>query len=368
MSLTPSEEQDQLRASVRRFLAEKSPTSEVRRVMQTPEGYDPAVWKQLAGELGLLGLAIPEEFGGAGYGPAELAVVCEELGAALFVGPYFSTVALAAQALVASGDHTAQGRWLPQIADGSLTATLAYAGDSGSWGLNSASTLATRSGDGWTLSGTTMFVVDGLSAELILVVARTPDGLGLFAVTGTEPGLSREALDPLDPTRRLARLVFNGVAADQVGRDGAFLSHALDLALVALAAEQIGGAQRCLDMAVEYAKTRVQFGRPIGSFQAIKHKCAEMLLQVESGRSALLYAASIASAADRESAISAALVKAYCSEAFIHAAKENIQIHGGIGFTWEHDAHLYLKRAKSSELLFGGPDEFRARLADLVGI
>lgn len=368
MSLTPSDEQDQLRASVRRFLAEKSPTSEVRRVMQTPEGYDPAVWKQFAGELGLLGLAIPEEFGGAGYGPAELAVVFEELGGALFVGPYFATVALAAQALVASGDHAAQARWLPQIADGSLTATLAYAGESGTWDLDSASTLATRAGESWTLSGMTMFVVDGMSAQLLLVVARTADGIGLFAVEDTSTGISREALEPLDPTRRLARIEFDAVAAVQVGTGGAFLSHALDLALVALAAEQIGGAQRCLDMSVQYAKTRVQFGRPIGSFQAIKHKCAEMLLQVESGRSALLYAASIVSASDRESAISAALVKTYCSEAFVHAAKENIQIHGGIGFTWEHDAHLYLKRAKSSELLFGGPDEFRARLADLVGI
>lgn len=368
MSLTASEEQDQLRASVRRFLAEKSPTAEVRRVMQTSQGYDPAVWAQLAGELGLLGLAIPEEFGGAGYGPAELAVVFEELGAALFVGPYFSTVALAAQALVASGDHAAQARWLPPIANGSLTATLAVAGESGSWALDAAATHATQVGQSWTLRGTTMFVVDGMSAELILVIARTTDGLRLFAVQGISPGISREMLEPLDPTRRLARIVFDGVAADQVGADGAFLSHALDLAIVALAAEQIGGAQRCLDMSVDYAKTRVQFGRPIGSFQAIKHKCAEMLLQIESGRSALLYAASIVSAADRESEISAALVKAYCSEAFVHAAKENIQIHGGIGFTWEHDAHLYLKRAKSSELMFGSPDEFRARLADSVGV
>jgi alkylation response protein AidB-like acyl-CoA dehydrogenase len=293
------------------------------------------------------------------------------MGRTLLVSPYFSTVALAGQALTSSGDDEAKARWLPEIAGGSLTATLAVGDESGGWDLESIRTVADRSGDGWVLTGTKMFVLDGNTADLVLAVAREESGLGLFAVEGQAAGVSREKLDAVDLTRDLARITFDRAPAIRVGAGGDAgpqLERIRDLVLAALAAEQIGGASRCLDMAVDYAKIRVQFGRPIGSFQAIKHKCADMLLEVESGRSASYYASAAVADGGHDGSVAAALAKAYCSEAYTHAAKENIQIHGGIGFTWEHDAHLYLKRAKSDEILFGPPAWHRSRLAELIGI
>ncbi|MFE9924534.1 acyl-CoA dehydrogenase family protein [Streptomyces sp. NPDC005774] len=367
-----TEEQDELRATLRRFLADKSPSAAVRRWMEPAQGHDPAVWRQMAGQLGLQGLGVPEEYGGSGDGLVELCIVLDELGRSLTPSPYFATVALAGRALAVSGDDRAKERWLPAIADGSLTATLALAEVAGSWRPTDVEAVAgKRDGGGWTVSGTKMFVVDGHTADLLLVVARADTGPGLFAVDGTATGVSRRRLDALDPTRRLARIDLDGAPALRVGPEGdasAYLRTVVDLAVVALAAEQVGGAQACLDMAVQYAKVRVQFGRPIGSFQAIKHKCADMLLEVEGARSAAYHAASVAARDPAALSVPAALAAAYCSDAFSHAAEENIQIHGGIGYTWEHDAHLYLKRAKSSEQLFGGPVEHRARLADLVGI
>lgn len=380
MTLTFTEEQEELRASLRRFLTDKSPSEAVRGWMESEEGHDPALWRQMAGQLGLQGLSLPETYGGAGGGPVELGIVLEETGRALLPSPFFATVALAGQALAASDDDAAKSRWLPGVADGSLTATLAVAEESGSWRLEdlaatatatATTTTTTTTGGGWTLSGTKMFVVDGHTADLVLVVARTDAGPGLFAVGSDAAGVNRSRLDALDLTRRLGRIDLDGAPGTRVGPDGdatAFLRKVLDLAVIALAAEQVGGAQACLDAAVSYAKTRVQFGRPVGSFQAIKHKCADMLLQVEAARSAARHAASAAAGHSAELPVAAAAAASYCSEAYTHAAKENVQIHGGIGYTWEHDAHLYLKRAKSSELLFGAPAAHRARLADLVGI
>jgi alkylation response protein AidB-like acyl-CoA dehydrogenase len=372
VTLTFTEEQEELRTSVRRFLADKSPSEAVRHWAESDEGYDPAVWRQMAEQLGLQGLALPEEYGGAGGGPVELGIVLEEMGRALLPSPFFATVALAGQALVASGDETARARWLPGIAAGALTATVAVAEETGSWRIEDVATTAARTADGsWTVSGTKMFVVDGDRADLLLVVARTEAGPGLFAVDGASSGVTRTRLDALDPTRRLGRIDLARAPAVRVGPDGdatAFLRTALDLALVALAAEQVGGAQACLDAAVEYAKVRVQFGRPIGSFQAVKHKCADLLVEVEAARSAARHASAVAAEGSAESPVAAALAGAYCAQACTHAAKENLQIHGGIGYTWEHDAHLYLKRAKSSEELFGAPAAHRARLADLIGI
>ena len=365
--MTFTEEQQQLRTTLRRFLADKAPSAAVRRAMDSDEGYDPRLWRQMADQLGLHGLALPEEYGGFGGGPVELGIVLEELGRVLLPSPYFATVALAGQALAASNDEAAKARWLPAIADGSTTATLALAEECGSWRPED---IETSAGHG-TVSGTKMFVVDGHTADLILVVARTDTGPALFAVDGDAPGVTRTRLETLDPTRRLARVDLEAAPARRVGPDGdasAYLRTVLDLVAVALAAEQVGGAQACLDAAVAYAKVRVQFGRPIGSFQAIKHKCADLLVQVEGARSAAYHAAAVAAEGSSELPVSAALAAACCADAFTHAAKENIQIHGGIGYTWEHDAHLYLKRAKSSEQLFGGPATHRARLADLVGI
>jgi alkylation response protein AidB-like acyl-CoA dehydrogenase len=371
VTFTFTEEHDELRASVRRFLIDKSPSAVVRQWMESEEGHDPALWRQMAGPLGLTGLAVPEKYGGSGGGPVELGIVLEELGRALLPSPYFATVALAGQALVACADDAAMERWLPAIADGSLTATLALAEERGSWRPEDVTTTASRDGRGWTLSGTKMFVVDGYTADLLLVVARTDQGPGLFGVPGQAPGVTRTRLDVLDPTRRLARIDLDGADAQRIdpgGDDSAYLSTVLALVVVGLAAEQVGGARACLDAAVEYAKIRVQFGRPIGSFQAIKHKCADLLVEVEAARSAAYHAAAEAAEGSPGLPVAATLAAAYCSAAYTHAAKENLQIHGGIGYTWEHDAHLYLKRAKSSEQLFGSPAMHRSRLAGLVGI
>ncbi|MGO9158803.1 acyl-CoA dehydrogenase family protein [Mycobacterium sp.] len=381
MGITLTDAQEELRDLVRGFLAEKAPREAVRRWMDSDTGYDPELWRQMATQLGLHGLALPERYGGAGYGLTELVVVFEEMGRSLLAAPFFSTIGLAAQTLLASGDDEACRRYLPGIAQGELTATLAICDENGSWNLPDITTSAKRFDGVWRLSGTKMFVIDGQTAEVILVIARADDGLGLFAVDGDTPGLTTTRLDALDPTRRLARVDLQDCRGQRIGPRGdatSFLRKAIDVANVALAAEQVGGAQACLDAAVEYAKFRVQFNRPIGSFQAIKHKCADVLLDIESAKAAVLYAASLTTdaadnasddaSAEEEFAICASLVSACCSAAYTHAAKENIQIHGGIGFTWEHDAHLYLKRAKTSELLFGAPSVHRARIAELVGI
>ncbi|MFJ3804496.1 acyl-CoA dehydrogenase family protein [Streptomyces sp. NPDC090088] len=384
MTAAFTEEHEQLRATLRRFLADKAPSEAVRRSMESADGHDPLLWRRMAGELGLLGLALPEEYGGFGGGPVELGLVLEELGRALLPSPYFATVALAGQALAVSGDETARARWLPAVADGSLTGTLALAEESGSWHVEDVRAEAVPDSDsdgaGHRVTGTKMFVVDGHSADLVLVVARAAGGPRLFAVEGTAPGVTRTRLETLDPTRRLARIDLDGAPALPVGPAGpaatAYLRRVTDLALVALAAEQAGGAQACLDAAVAYAKVRVQFGRPIGSFQAVKHKCADTLVKVEAARSAVYHALSVAAADPPRSgeqsgsplSTAAAVAAVCCADAHTHAAKENIQIHGGIGYTWEHDAHLHLKRAKSSEQLLGSPAAHRRRLAGLVGI
>jgi alkylation response protein AidB-like acyl-CoA dehydrogenase len=371
MMLGTTAEQEELRASVRRFLAARAPLIRVRELMETEDGTDRGVWEQAGIQLGLQGLAIPEAYGGVGFSFAEQAIVLEEFGAALYGGPYLASAVLAATALLASQDEGARRDLLPGIAAGEVIATLAFTEDDGSWEPASIRLSATKKGAEWTLDGHKSFVLDGHSAGLLLVVASTTAGLSLFAVDGTVTGLTRTALPALDQTRKLARLEFSDVAGRLIGSPGdaaAVLDRTLDVAAIALAAEQLGGAQRVLDMAVEYAKVRHQFGRPIGSFQAIKHRCADLLLEVESLRSAVSYAAAAVAERSAEVPVIASLVKAYASETFFHVAAENIQIHGGIGFTWEHDAHLYFKRAKSSELFLGNGDYHRARLATRLGL
>jgi len=366
-----SEEQEELRKMVRRFLEEKSPETEVRRLMATPEGYDPAVWQQMASELALQGLGIPEQFGGQGFGPVELYVVFEEMGAALFCSPYFSTVALASNAVLLVGNDQDKSAYLPGIASGETIATVALTDDTGDWDLTRTSMTAAASGDGFVVNGVANYVTDGNLASLILVPATTAKGLSLFAVSGDAKGLIRTSLATMDQTRKQSRLEFTNVTGALVGTQGEALgglSTMLQVAESALAAEQVGGAQRVLSNAVEYAKNRVQFGRPIGSFQAIKHKCADMLLDVESAKSAAYYAAWASQELNDELPIAASLAKSFCSEAYFHCAAENIQIHGGIGFTWEHHAHLYFKRAKSSELFLGDPAYHRELLAQRLDI
>jgi len=370
IGLAFTDEQEELRRTVRRFLDESCPVGEVRRLMDTERGHDPEVWRRL-GELGLQGIHVPEAMGGAGMGQVELSIVLEELGRSLACLPYFSTVGLAVNTLLASGDEAAQRDLLPRLASGEATATLAVLEPSGSWDLDAVATTARREGDGWALDGVKAFVVDGHTADVVLVAARAPGGLTVFAVDGGASGMERVPVPELDQTRKLATLELSSTPARMIGEEGgagAWLPRALDLAAVALAAEQVGGAQRCLDMTVEYAKTRQQFGRAIGAFQAIKHRCADMLLRVESARAAAYYAAWAAAEDAEELPAVASLARAYCSEAYSWVAGETIQVHGGIGFTWEHDAHLYFKRAKASELLLGDPARHRELLLQRIGI
>jgi alkylation response protein AidB-like acyl-CoA dehydrogenase len=365
-----TEEQDELRKMVRGLLADVSSEERVRELMDTEAGYDPKVWRQLA-ELGLTGLAIPEEHGGAGMSAIEVGVVAEEAGAALLCAPYLSTVGFATPALLLSGDETANADYLPGIASGETIATLAYTESAGSPDPAAGSTTATADGDGWRITGQKTYVLDGHVASLILVAANTDAGLSLFAVSGDADGLTCTALNTLDQTRKQAQLDFANAPARLIGVDGAagaVLERALELAAITLAAEQVGGAQRALDQAVEYAKVRHQFGRPIGSFQAIKHTCADMLLEVESARSAAYYGLWASAELAEDLPVVANLTKAYCSEAFSHVTAKNIQVHGGIGFTWEHPAHLYFKRARSAHELLGSPAHHREQLATRIGI
>jgi len=371
MNFAFDDEQIQLRAMVREVLSEKSPEAEVRRLMATEEGFDPDLWAQLSGGLGLTGLAIPEEYGGAGYGFIEVGIVLEEAGRALLCAPYFSTVVLATSALLSSDDDTAKQDYLPAIAAGELRATLAVTEESGQWGSDACDTTAARDSDGWRLTGVKSYVLDGATADLLIVSARTGEGVSLFAVSADADGLSRTGLDTLDATRKQARVELTNTPARLIGLSGRgaeVLDHVMDVAAVGLAAEQVGGAERVLEMAVEYAKIREQFGRPIGSFQAIKHKCADMLLDVESARAGAYYGLwAVATDSDELPAV-ASLAKVYCSEAYDRCAAANIEIHGGIGFTWEHPAHLYFKRAKSSELVFGDPAYHREQYVTRVGM
>jgi alkylation response protein AidB-like acyl-CoA dehydrogenase len=258
MNFAFSEEQDELRRSVRRFLEDRSPMTEVRRLMETAEGYDPAVWDQIANQLGLPSLIVPEAYGGAGFTFVELAVVLEETGAALLGGPLFPTVALATTALLASDDEAAKGDLLPGIASGETIATVALTEDSGRWDLDGIALAATSSGDGWTLDGHKMFVLDGHVANLVLVAARTAAGVSLFAVEGDAPGLTRTSLATMDQTRKQARVELAGASAQLVGcagQAGPGITKTLQLAAVALAAEQVGGTQRCLDSTASTARS-----------------------------------------------------------------------------------------------------------------
>ena len=370
---TTTAELAELRTAVRDFLSAKSGEEQVRQVMESERGYDEAVWAQMAEQLGLQALALPAEHGGDGYGFVELAVVLEEMGRALLPSPFLSTIVLAGSALVAAGDAGAQAAHLPGIATGKTTATLAVAEADGAWDTASLATTAIRGDKGWTLRGEKCFVLDGATADLILVVARTDEGPTLFSVGGDAPGLTRTPLRTLDATRRLARLDLADVPAVAVGEPGAaaaVVDRVLDLAMTALAAEQVGGARACLEASASYARERVQFGRPIGSFQAVKHKCADMLVRLQLADAAAREAADAVAGVDGapDPGMAAAVAHVVCSEAYMFVAAENIQVHGGIGFTWEHPAHLYYRRAKSSQLLFGGPAVYYERLLSRMGV
>ncbi|MBK3572490.1 acyl-CoA/acyl-ACP dehydrogenase [Streptomyces sp. MBT65] len=371
MDFAFSDEQEQLRRTVRAFLADTSPETETRRLMETPEGFDRALWRRMGTELGLQGLAVPEEYGGAGCGPVEVGVVMEELGRALLCAPFLSSAVLVTTALLRCDDVDARKRLLPGLASGESVGALALTEDSARWDATGVQ-LNARASDGcWLLTGHKTFVLDGAAADVVLTVARADDGIGVFCVDGDAPGLTRAPLPTMDPTRRQARLDYDDVPATRLRTHGDgwdLVSQVLDRGAVALAAEQVGVASRALDMAVEYAKVRHQFGRPIGSFQAVKHLLADVLLDVESARAAAHYALLAAADEDPDLSAVASLAKAFCSDACLSATEQNIQVHGGIGFTWEHPAHLCLKRAKTSQLLFGDPAYHRELLAGRIGL
>jgi alkylation response protein AidB-like acyl-CoA dehydrogenase len=365
-----TEQQEELRAQARAFLAEHSSSEAVRRAMASEAGFEPELWKRIGGELGWTGVAIPEAFGGAGLGMVELVALLEPMGEALLAAPFFASACLAAPALLAAPESAAAREWLPAIAEGRAIATLTAARSPHdlTW---------RRAGADYVLAGRDGFVLDGASADVVVVAARSARAngpLALFALPSGAGGVERRALATMDPTRRFAALTLHDArvpASALLGAEDAgetLLSRALDLAAIALAAEQTGGAQRCLDLAVAYAKERVQFGRPIGSFQAIKHKCADLMVQVETARSAAYLAGCAAAEAHDDLPRTASLAKAWCSEAYFRCAADALQIHGGVGFTWEYDVHLHLKRARSMEAWLGTPAWHRERVARAIGL
>lgn len=353
-----SEEQDLLRQSVADFLNNECPMTYVRQMMEDERGYADEVWTKMA-ELGWMGLIFPEEFGGLGLSLVDMVVVLEEMGRVVLPGPFFSTVALGGLAILEAGSQQQKKNLLPGIAAGETKATLAFLEENARWDENGIHLVATQTGSGYQLNGIKLFVPDAHVADTIVCAARTSEGVTLFVVDRHQAGVSTTLLKTMDETRKLCEVKFDNVqlGADAVlgtpGQAWPALSRVLDQSKVALCAEMVGGAQQVLDMSVEYAKVREQFGRPIGSFQAIQHKCADMLVQVESAKSATYYAAWAAAQDRAQAPLAAAMAKAYCSDAYRKVSADGIQVHGGIGFTWEHDMHIYFKRAKGSEVTFG---------------
>lgn len=362
-------ELDDLRVALRACLVSTGEPP-LARAAAGPATIDRTMWRRLASELGLPAVGLPELYGG-GFGLPALRVVMEELGRELAPVPFLSTVVLASTALTASANEAACERYLPPIADGELIAAVAIAEKDGRWTVRDGATQARQSSGQWRLTGQKAFVIDGAEADVILVFAQTADGPSLFAVDANAPGLHRAPMESLDLTRAFAHLTFEDTSATLIGRVGtadSVLEPMGDVARLALAAENIGGAQRCLELSVDYAKTRHQFGRPIGSFQAIKHLCADMLVAVEGARAATAEAA--ATAKDRPHTLPVAAAVAYVESArtYFAVADATIHVHGGIGFTWEHPAHLYYRRAKSNQLLFGGPAVDYENVLTLLGV
>jgi len=369
MRLVLDQEQEDLRALVREFLADQAPMTKVREVVDGKSGYDRELWRRMARDLGLTGLVIPEAYGGSGAGHVERSIVAEELGRALVPTPFLSSAVLMVDALLALDDVQAREELLPAVTVGDVVGTVAVSESCPSW-HGETTTSARPDGDRWVLNGEKNLVIDGDIADVVLVYAITALGPGFFLVRGDADGLTRDPLVTLDATRPLARLSFSDTPARKLdSRDAAAAkSRIADLAAVALAAEQAGGLGRAMELAVDYAKVRVQFGRLIGSYQAVKHGCVDSYVDCELCTSVVRYAAWVADHRVDELPEAASLARAVVSPAYFGVAARTILLHGGIGYTWEYDAHLYYKRAKTSELLFGDPHEQRALLADRLGI
>ena len=365
MATIAVEDRTALTDSLRRLLADASGEADVRRVMETPEGYDPALWRQLA-EMGVVGLVVEEEYGGVGAGAVELEAVMEEAGAALLCAPLISSGVLAAGLLQALGDVDAKSRLLPGIADGSKIVTAAVTGPKAGW---TADTVAVTASGG-ELNGVASFVTDAQIADVLLAAAWDAGKLAIFEVEPGVKGLSIKPLPTFDHTLRLAELTFAGTPARKLAATGdawAAVEKALDLARVALAGEEAGGAKRAMELTVDYAKTRVQFGRLIGSFQAVKHMAADILLEAESAISAARHAARALADGAPDAASAISLASFACADAFSVVTAQAIQMHGGIAFTWAHPAHLYLRRARADAQLFGTPAAYRERFLTQLG-
>jgi len=372
MNFSFSEDQILLRNSVRSALDEHCKPAHVRAMMDDPRGYSEAVWGEMA-KLGWLGLPFPEPQGGAGLGLVELALVLEELGRAAYPGPYFASVALGGLGLLLGGSAAQKEKWLPAISSGKARATAALLEEALDWDPASTTATAAKAGDGWTLSGLKRFVPWAHVADLVLVPARTPEGLSLFLVDPKAPGVTIRPMVGIDLASRWSEMRLDGVVVKTdalvgaPGAAGALLDSLLRRAAVMASAEMLGAAWRCLDMSVDYAKVREQFGQPIGSFQAIRHRCAEMLLEVENAHSAVYYAAWALNAGAEDAAVAASICKSYVSDAARKVCGDAIQVHGGIGFTWEYDLHLYFKRAKALEPLYGDAEFHRELIVRHLG-
>jgi alkylation response protein AidB-like acyl-CoA dehydrogenase len=373
-----NEEQELLRSTARKFFDNECRSDVVRKLMETPEGVTPALWSKLA-EQGWLGLIYPEAYDGMGLGLVDLVVLMEEMGRAVVPGPYLSTVLLGGLAILEAGNEAQKKEWLPKIGAGDARVTLAWMEPSATLGAAGVTLPAVEKGGAFTLSGTKLFVPDAHTADAIVVAARTTSvtaeaGVSLFVVAKDTRGLEVKLLPTMDQTRKLCEVTLTDVtlpAAAQLGASGmgwAPLSRVLDRATVALCAEMCGGAQKVLDMTVEYAKIRHAFGRPIGSYQGVKHRAADMLVDVENSKSITYYAAWALDEGVAEGPLAVSMAKAYVSDAYRRVAAAGIQLHGGIGFTWEHDLHLYFKRAKGSEFTFGDATHHRERVAQLVNL
>lgn len=369
-----TEEQVMLRDVARQFLGDKSTVEHARRMFEDPIGYDKGLYRQMA-EVGLLGLPFPESYGGAGLGMVEQAIVLEELGRVAYPGPYTASVVLAGSAIMASGDERAMARYLPGVATGELTATLAFLEDDINWGPGAVDLRAAQDGDGYILNGTKRFVPFAHAVDTIVVVARTGDGegdLSLVAVPRETAGLTIQKNETLDPNSKISTLTFANVRVPGDSLVGALngaapaVESTLQRAALAAAAEMLGSSRKSLEMSVDYAKVREQFGQPIGSFQAIKHYLATMLEAVENTHSAVYYAAWAVEAQSVDAALAVSSAKAYANESARMVTGQAIQVHGGIGYTWEYDLHLYWKRAKHLEPLYGDTAFHRERVLQEV--
>ena len=377
MDFRLSEDQEMLQKSARDFLARECPPTVVRQAAQTPSGASEAVERKMA-EMGWTGLLVPESYGGLGLGMLDVAVLLGEFGRAAAPGPFLFSAVLATRAIVAAGSRTHKQEWLPKLAAGQATATVALLEASDRLDPPGVRARARRLGSGYRINGTKLFVPYANTADVLITACRTAgsdgaSGITLFLVDRRSPGVTVRLLDAIDRTRRVCEVEMHNVQVGRehmlgpVGGSWPVIAKLLDVAAVALAADALGGSERVLEMAVDYSKTREQFGRPIGSFQAIKHLAAEMVAEVEPARSLLWYAAHALDARPREASRAASMAKASLCDIFARCANRAVQMHGGIGFTWEHDLHFWFKRAKWDELAFGDPSYHRDRVAALSG-